>query len=102
MLTKVAIENQLKQNAYFFRSHGISKIGLFGSYLRDAQKKQSDIDILIDFKEGEETFDNFSDVCVLLDSLFSGYKVDVVTANGLSPHIGPHILKSVEYVEIFY
>ncbi len=48
----------------------------------------------------KETFDNFMAVCDLLDNIFSGYKVEVVTTGGLSPYIGPHILNSVEYVQI--
>ena len=39
-------------------------------------------------------------VCDLLDKIFKGYKVEVVTAGGLSPYIGPHILNDVEYVQI--
>ncbi len=82
------------------RQHGINKIGLFGSFTRQEQKKGSDIDILIDFQQDKETFDNFMAVCDLLDNIFKGYKVEVVTIGGLSPYIGPHILKEVEYVQI--
>ena len=39
-------------------------------------------------------------ICDLLDNIFKGYKVQVVTMVGLSPYIGPHILNNVEYVEI--
>ena len=52
------------------RQHGISKIGLFGSYSRQEQKKGSDIDILVVFQQDKETFDNFMDVCDLLDKIF--------------------------------
>jgi hypothetical protein len=39
-------------------------------------------------------------ICDLFDAIFKGYKVEVVTVGGLSPYIGPHILNSVEYVQI--
>jgi len=100
MLTKDTIEEQIRRNANRFSAFGISKIGLFGSYARQEQNKNSDIDILIDFEEGKETFDNFMAACALLDALFKEHKVEVVTAKGLSPYIGPHILNSVEYVQI--
>lgn len=29
---------------------------------------------------------------------FQNQKIDIVTKNGLSPHIGPHILNEVLYV----
>ncbi len=76
---------------------GVSAVGLFGSYAQDAQNPDSDIDLLIDFKAGAETFENFMDVCDLLQNLFSGHRIEVVTKNGLSPHIGPYILKSAVY-----
>jgi hypothetical protein len=100
MLSKKHIIDEISSNRLLIRQHGISKIGLFGSYLRQAQKKGSDIDILVDFQQDKETFDNFMAVCDLLDNIFKGYKVEVVTAGGLSPYIGPHILNDVEYVQI--
>lgn len=100
MLTKKHIKDEISSNRLLILQHGISKIGLFGSYSRQEQKTGSDIDILIDFQQDKETFDNFMAVCDLLDQIFKGYKVEVVTAGGLSPYIGPHILNDVEYVQI--
>ncbi|MFN4255027.1 MAG: nucleotidyltransferase family protein [Saprospiraceae bacterium] len=99
-LSKRLVFDQILQNSGQINRYGISKIGLFGSFVRGEQKPDSDVDILVDFKDGQETFDNFMGLCFLLDDLFAGRRVEVVTMNGLSPHIGPHILKEVEYVEI--
>jgi predicted nucleotidyltransferase len=77
--------------------HGVRKIGLFGSYVRQEENADSDIDILVDFKEGEDKYDNLIYVYDLLESKFVDTKIEVVTVNGLSPYIGPHILKEVEY-----
>jgi predicted nucleotidyltransferase len=38
--------------------YGVSNIGLFGSYLRNEQSANSDIDLLIDFEPEKENFDN--------------------------------------------
>lgn len=100
MLSKKHIKDEISSNGLLLRQHGISKIGLFGSFARQEQKKGSDIDILIDFQKDKETFDNFMAICDLFDTIFKGYKVEVVTTGGLSPYIGPHILNSVEYVQI--
>jgi predicted nucleotidyltransferase len=100
MFNKYNIQEQITKNAPLIKGFGVNKIGLFGSYIRKEETKSSDIDILIDFEEGQETFDNFMDVCTLLDTIFKGHKVEVVTTNGLSPYIGPHILKNIEYVQI--
>jgi predicted nucleotidyltransferase len=100
MLSKKHIKDEILSNSLLIRQHGISKIGLFGSFARQEQTSGSDIDILIDFQQDKETFDNFMAICDLLDSIFKGYIVEVVTMGGLSPYIGPHILNSVEYVQI--
>jgi uncharacterized protein len=100
MITKKQIKERITSNAMLIRQYGISKIGLFGSYARQQETKDSDIDILIDFEGDKETFDNFMAICNLLEQLFSEHKVEVVTTNGLSPYIGPYILKNVEYVQI--
>lgn len=77
---------------------GISKMGLFGSTVRGDNTPSSDVDILIDFMEGKETFSNFMSVCDLLEKNFGDTKVDVVTMKGLSPFVGKQILSEVEYV----
>ena len=76
---------------------GVNKIGVFGSYARNEQQPHSDIDLLIDFNPASETFDNFMSLNDYLDGLFTGEKIEVVTVNGLSPHIGRHILEEVDY-----
>lgn len=80
------------------KQYGITKMGLFGSTVRGENTENSDIDILIDFREGEATYHNFLGVCDLLENLFNKAKVDIVTLKGLSPFIGKNILKEVEYV----
>jgi len=98
MLDKQYIFNQLARRKSDLHKFGVNKIGLFGSYVRNEQKEDSDIDILIEFEKGKTTFDNFMGICFYLDDLFTGKKVEVVTTGGLSKHIGPFILKEVEYV----
>jgi predicted nucleotidyltransferase len=77
---------------------GINTIGLFGSYVRGEPYEKSDIDLLIEFEKDKESFDNFMELCYLLEEIFEGEKVEVVTKNSLSPYIGPEILLEVEYV----
>ncbi|MFO7860823.1 MAG: nucleotidyltransferase family protein [Desulfosalsimonas sp.] len=78
---------------------GVRSIGLFGSFARGEQTDSSDIDILVEFHSEKHTFDNFMEVSFLLEEIL-GRKVEVVTPEGLSPHIGPHILKEVERVPV--
>ena len=78
--------------------NGIEKVGLFGSVLRGENQNDSDLDILLHFRAGHENFKSFNLACDLLESAFPNTSLDVVTANGLSPYIGPHILAEVIYV----
>ena len=77
---------------------GVSQLGLFGSTVRGENTSKSDIDILIDFNAGQETYLNYMDACSILQDAFGKIKLDVVTKKGLSPYIGETILKEVEYV----
>ena len=98
MTTKDYIVSTIKTNKQEFLKFGIKDIGLFGSYLRDEQSAKSDIDILIDFEPDKESYDNFMGVYDIFERLFMNEKVEIVTKNGLSPYIGPLILKEVLYV----
>ncbi|NDC31588.1 MAG: DNA polymerase subunit beta [Bacteroidetes bacterium] len=98
MTTKDNILITLKSNKLNLSKFGIRNVGLFGSYIRNEQSSVSDIDLLIDFEPEKENFDNFMAVCDLFEKIFENEKIEVVTKNGLSPHIGPKILNEVQYV----
>jgi predicted nucleotidyltransferase len=38
---------------------GVIRIGLFGSFVREEQSRESDLDLLVEFDQGRKTFDNF-------------------------------------------
>ena len=57
------------------------------------------MDLLVEFAPGEKSFDHFMALSFLLEDEL-GRPVELVTREALSPHIGPHILQNVEYVEI--
>jgi len=98
MQTKSNIICLLKANKSTIASYGIKKVGLFGSYAREEQTKDSDIDILVEFYPDQENFDNLMAVCDFFEKLFKGQEIEIVTTNGLSEYIGPRILKEVQYV----
>jgi hypothetical protein len=98
MTTREYILTTLRLNKSKLERLGVKKVGLFGSYLRNEQSKDSDIDILLDFEPDQENFDNYMDACNLFEELFKNEKVEIVTKNGLSPYIGPKILSEVVYV----
>jgi predicted nucleotidyltransferase len=97
--TKTEIIEFLKKNRLQLESFGVSKIGVFGSFLRNEQTEDSDIDILVDFYPEKVKYDNFIDLAFYLEDHLER-SVDLVTVGSLSPYIGPHILREVEYVAI--
>ena len=98
MTTREHILSLLKKHKSEFEKFGVSNIGLFGSYLYGRQTIKSDIELLIDFDPGKENFDNYMAVYDIFERLFENEKVEVVTKNGLSKHIGPKILSNIIYV----
>ena len=98
MTTKDNILAILRDHKHDLSKYGVSTIGLFGSYLRNEQSAKSDIDLLIDFAPEKESFDNYMAVYDMCESLFKNEKIEIVTKNGLSKHIGPKILNDVIYV----
>ena len=46
-----------------------------------------------------QPFDNFIQLAFFLEDLFKR-RVELVTAESLSPHIGPFIMSEVEYVTV--
>ena len=81
------------------RAHGVKRLALFGSFARNAQHADSDVDFLVEFSPGQKTFDNFFAVGELLEESL-GRRVELLTREALSPHIGPHILQEAEDVVI--
>lgn len=76
--------------------YGVRRLGLFGSYVRERQRKKSDIDILVAFSRDIDLFE-FLDLREYLESRLHA-KVDLVMESALKPAIGNRILSEVEYV----
>lgn len=92
LLLKLLVANKEK-----ILSFGVSRIGLFGSFVRNEAKQQSDIDFVVIFKEGQKNYDNYIDLAYFLEELL-GRKIELLTPKSLSPYIGPEIMKELEYV----
>jgi predicted nucleotidyltransferase len=98
-LSKDEIMSLLRESRARLSSLGVKSIGLFGSFVRDESSPESDVDILVEFHSDKKNYDNFIDTCFFLEELLE-HKVEVVTADSMSPYIGPHVLEEVEYVSL--
>ena len=96
MMTSNKIIELINKNQNNIQKYGVKRIGLFGSYLTNKQKSDSDIDILVEFKKGEKTFDNYMDLKFYLENLFK-HDVDLVIKDALKVKLRSKILRSVKY-----
>lgn len=78
------------------RDFGVSKIGVFGSYAVGGEKKDSDLDVLVEFDRPVNLFE-FSRLKSYLTAQL-GIRVDLVTPGALKPLIKEKILDSVAYI----
>ncbi|MCC6722443.1 MAG: nucleotidyltransferase domain-containing protein [Bacteroidia bacterium] len=68
-------------------------VGIFGSYARSQESKNSDIDILIDLNEKFNLLDLIGIEQKLSDTL--NRKIDLITVRSLNEQIKPYILKDI-------
>lgn len=82
------IKNTLRK---ILRKNGVVRAGIFGSYARGEQRKNSDIDILIKVKRGKFSLLDLIGLEMKLKSAL-GKKVDLLTYNSLHPLLKDKIL----------
>lgn len=96
-LTRQEIRAKIEAVETQLRLWGVRRLALFGSMVRQEARPESDVDLLVEFEPGRKTYDHFLAISELLEESL-GRRVDLVTTEGLSPFIGPHILAEAEDV----
>ncbi len=99
MLSKEIIIRFLKSHfQYLSNNYHIIKIGLIGSFARDEQNDESDIDLLVEFEPG--TDDIYHIKLEFKEYLKSNFNrdVDVCREKYLKPYIKEYLMKEVIYV----
>ena len=95
MFDKEAIEEKLREYKPILEHlYCVKKIGVFGSYARNEQKDNSDIDIIVEFHRPVGF--QFINLKFFLEEILNK-KVDLVTPNALKPQIKEKILSEVSY-----
>ena len=90
MRDRAEVEARVAELAPALRALGVERVRLFGSFVRGEQTADSDVDLLVDVREGTTLLGVVAAWGALKNAL--GRCVDLPQAGGLSPHIGPHIL----------
>jgi predicted nucleotidyltransferase len=83
-----------KKIAKLLKLHGVKRAGIFGSYSRGEQKKNSDLDLLIEIKPEYSKTLSLLDIMRLENYLSEkiGKKVDLVEYSSLNPLLKDRIL----------
>jgi predicted nucleotidyltransferase len=95
MMSRYEIEEMIKKHKpILHEKYKVESIGIFGSYARNQETDESDIDILVSFHEpvGWE----FVDLKEYLENLLRK-KVDLVTEGALKPQLKEAVLREVVY-----
>lgn len=85
----------LDQKPYLAERYGVTVIGVFGSYVRNQQRADSDIDILIELEDPPRiSLIGLVELEYYLSDLI-GVKADVAIKKNLRKRIGKRILSEV-------
>jgi hypothetical protein len=98
-MTRSEIMHLIREHDDFLLRHGVKRLGLFGSHARGEEREGSDIDLIVEFAEGEKNYDNFIELCFFLEDLL-GRKVDLLTPESMSPYIKPSVERDIYYETI--
>jgi uncharacterized protein len=84
--------------AEVMQKYRVREIGIFGSFVRGEQKRQSDVDILVEFHPRNiPGLLKLIEMEIYLEKLLRK-KVDVVIKSGIRPELKKGILKEVVYI----
>lgn len=95
--TKQEVIDILRANLDNFALFGVTKVGLFGSFVKEEQTIDSDVDLLVHLQN--PSWDNYCQLIDFAETIFEGRKVDVITRNSIKGYAGVNIGREVQYVD---
>lgn len=94
---RLELSSSLEELASFCKEHGIKKMAVFGSMLRDDYRPDSDVDILAEFDPAHiPTLFDMVEMEQELSRFFSGRKVDLRTPEDLSRYFRHQVVSEAE------
>ncbi|MBN2544707.1 MAG: nucleotidyltransferase family protein [Spirochaetes bacterium] len=76
----------IKIKEHIQNEYKVIEIGFFGSYAKDTFRKESDIDIVVEFENGHKDLFNYMHLKEYLENIFHK-NVDLVTKSGIKKRI---------------
>jgi len=83
----------LEKIIQMLKEQGVKKIAIFGSYVREEENTESDIDILVEFSDRKSLLELVGIEQELSERL--GIKVDLLTEKSISPYLIDRIKKEM-------
>jgi hypothetical protein len=93
---KTSIQDIRNKILPILKKHDVSRAAIFGSWVRGEQKKESDVDILVEFK-GEKSLLDLSSLEIELEKKLKK-KVDVLTYKSIHPLLRDIILNEQKVI----
>lgn len=79
------------------RQHHIRRLSLFGSMLTGTDRPDSDVDLLVEFEPGKKPgLLGLAAIEAELSAVLGGRRVDLRTAEDLSPHFRASVVRMAE------
>jgi predicted nucleotidyltransferase len=97
METKKSIIQKLEKERKKLRANGVNKIGIFGSFLKGKENKNSDVDILVSF-DREDFGEKYFELLFLLEDLLKR-KIDLIPIESLRKEL-QYVKQEAEYVSL--
>ena len=86
-----------EQKQSLVEKFGVQSLAVFGSYVKNAQRGESDVDIFVELEPGRKTFDNYMDLKFCLEDTLQK-KIDLAIKESLREEIKDEVLREAVYV----
>jgi len=86
----------LEKIARALKEQGATKVAIFGSYAREEERPESDIDVIVEFSERKSLLELVRIERELYEEL--GIKVDLLTEKSISPYLIDIVKQQMEVI----
>ena len=98
MSSKEEVVAYLKNNKrLFYDRFGVTRMGIFGSFIRDEQTRSSDIDIVVEIEKSRKNIHSFLQLKRFLEKELAR-AIDLGFENSLKPIVREKIKEQIIYV----
>ncbi len=90
------MDERMEKLKEILKKHGAVKVEIFGSYARGDANPESDLDVIVEFRERKSLLELIGIEQELEDAL--GMKIDLLTESSINPYLRERIKKEAKVV----